>query len=67
MAFVHTTNYIIDRKQAFNGRTTPTVTWQVKDMRNGKLLQVTKTLKAARQWVQTYNGIDAINAREGLV
>jgi hypothetical protein len=36
-------------------------------MRNGKLLQVTKTLKAARQWVQTYNGIDAINAREGLV
>ena len=67
MEFVHTPNYIIKRQENYFGRTTPVVTWQVKDMRNGKLLQETKTLKAARQWVQTYNSIDAINAKGGLV
>lgn len=47
--------YILDRKESYNHRTTPTIEWRVVNKQTGFIVSVSKTKKEALEWLSIYN------------
>jgi hypothetical protein len=48
-------DYVLDRKQSYNHRTTSLVEWRVINKQTGFIVAVTKTKKDALEWLAVYN------------